>query len=58
MPIGVQANLRNKAGSYAIQGKGARFVRQIRGSYSSIVGLPVAETARLLEEFDVPIWNF
>ncbi len=48
----------DKAGSYAIQGKGARFVRQIRGSYSSIVGLPVSETASLLEEFDIATWNF
>ena len=48
----------DKAGSYAIQGIGARFVRQIRGSYSAIVGLPVAETAELLAEFEIPIWKF
>lgn len=47
-----------KAGSYAIQGKGARFVRQIKGSYSAVVGLPVMETAQLLMSFDIPIWNF
>ena len=48
----------DKAGSYAIQGVGARFVKQIRGSYSAIVGLPVVETADLLQEFNIPIWNF
>jgi len=48
----------DKAGSYAIQGKGARFVKQINGSYSAIVGLPMAETAQLLTEFDVPFWQY
>jgi len=49
---------KDKAGSYAIQGKGARFVKQINGSYSAIVGLPMAETALLLTEFDVPFWQY
>ena len=44
---------RDKAGAYAVQGRGALFVRHISGSYSGVVGLPVFETARLLEEFDV-----
>lgn len=34
-----------KAGSYAIQGKGARFVTGIQGSYSNVVGLPLYETS-------------
>jgi septum formation protein len=38
-----------KAGGYAIQGLAARFVRSIGGSYSNIVGLPLFETAALLE---------
>jgi septum formation protein len=38
----------DKAGAYAIQGKGAVFVREIRGSYSGVVGLPLFETAQLL----------
>ncbi|XDZ65971.1 nucleoside triphosphate pyrophosphatase [Alphaproteobacteria bacterium LSUCC0684] len=38
-----------KAGGYAIQGQAARFIDFISGSYSGIVGLPLAETARLLE---------
>ena len=39
---------RGKAGGYAIQGLAAAFVRQIVGSYSSVVGLPLFETAQLL----------
>jgi septum formation protein len=38
-----------KAGGYAIQGYAARFVREIIGSYSNVVGLPLFETATLLE---------
>jgi septum formation protein len=37
-----------KAGGYAIQGRAALFVRQIGGSYSNVVGLPLFETAALL----------
>ncbi len=40
---------RGKAGGYAIQGEAARFVRYIAGSYSGVVGLPLHETAQLLE---------
>lgn len=40
---------RGKAGGYAIQGLAARFVIQISGSYSNVVGLPLFETAQLLE---------
>jgi septum formation protein len=38
-----------KAGSYAIQGLGAMFIEQVRGSYSGVMGLPLYETARLLQ---------
>jgi septum formation protein len=38
----------DKAGGYAIQGLGALFVRQLRGSYSGVMGLPLYETSRLL----------
>ena len=38
-----------KAGAYAIQGKGAMFVKRIDGSYSNVVGLPIFETANLLK---------
>ena len=37
------------AGAYGIQGYAARFVRQLRGSYSNVVGLPIYETVRLLQ---------
>ena len=42
----------DKAGAYAIQGRAARFVAEIRGSHSGIVGLPLFETAQLLERLD------
>ncbi|MDC3196251.1 Maf family nucleotide pyrophosphatase [Gammaproteobacteria bacterium] len=42
-----------KAGSYAIQGCGAVFVKQLHGSYSGVMGLPLFETAQLLAEFGV-----
>jgi septum formation protein len=42
-----------KAGAYAIQGRAARFVRAIRGSYTGVVGLPLAETCALLATFDI-----
>ena len=38
----------DKAGAYAIQGRGGAFVAVLRGSYSGVVGLPVFETAELL----------
>ena len=41
----------DKAGGYAIQGFGALFVTEIRGSYSGVMGLPLYETAVLLQQF-------
>ncbi|MDA8772991.1 Maf family nucleotide pyrophosphatase [Luminiphilus sp.] len=41
----------DKAGAYAIQGRGGVFVQQIQGSYSSVVGLPLAETKTLIDKF-------
>jgi septum formation protein len=38
----------DKAGAYAIQGRAARFIPRIEGSYSNVVGLPVAPLAELL----------
>lgn len=40
---------RGKAGAYAIQGRAAAFVRQINGSYSNVVGLPLFETMGMLQ---------
>ena len=40
----------DKAGAYAIQGRAARFVVEIRGSYSGVMGLPLYETSRLIDK--------
>ena len=40
----------DKAGSYAIQGRGARFVERINGCYYNVVGLPIARLSAMLEE--------
>ncbi|MFL6736237.1 MAG: Maf family protein [Sphingomonas sp.] len=40
---------RGKAGGYALQGYGEVYVRHIAGSYSNVVGLPLAETRVLLK---------
>ena len=45
-----------KAGAYAIQGLGARFVKTIEGSYSGVMGLPLYETCELLKAFGVEIF--
>jgi septum formation protein len=45
----------DKAGGYAIQGRGALFVEQIEGSYSAVMGLPLCETGQLLGEFGVRV---
>ncbi|MBX3688360.1 Maf family protein [Dokdonella sp.] len=42
-----------KAGAYAIQGRAAAFIRHLDGSHSSVMGLPLRETARLLARFGV-----
>lgn len=41
-----------KAGGYAIQGRASRFVDHIEGSYSNVVGLPIATLYRLLRSID------
>ena len=48
----------DKAGAYAIQGIGSFLVRGIRGSYTNVVGLPVAELLDVLEKgFKVPMFG-
>lgn len=46
----------DKAGSYGIQGKGALFVEKIEGCYFNVVGLPLAQLARILGSFNFKIW--
>ncbi len=41
-----------KAGGYGIQGRAAAFIEHLTGSHSSVMGLPLYETARLLRELD------
>ncbi|MCK9259168.1 MAG: Maf family protein [Azoarcus sp.] len=45
----------DKAGAYGIQGRAAMFIKEIHGSYSGIMGLPLFETAELLEVFGYPL---
>jgi len=46
----------DKAGGYAIQGRGAAFVEHLEGSYSGVMGLPLFETAELLGRFGISLW--
>lgn len=48
---------RGKAGGYAIQGPAEAFIPWIRGSYSGVMGLPLCETAGLLEAAGWPLWR-
>ena len=40
----------DKAGAYAIQGRAARFIVELRGSYTGVMGLPLYETGQLLDK--------
>lgn len=46
----------DKAGSYAIQGVGSAIVKRVQGSYTNVVGLPLCEVARDLQQLEV--FNF
>jgi septum formation protein len=45
----------DKAGAYAIQGRAAAFITRLEGSFSGVVGLPLAETADLLARLGMPV---
>ena len=47
----------DKAGGYGIQGVGGIFVERLEGSYSGVVGLPLAETQQMLAELGVDLWK-
>lgn len=46
-----------KAGGYGIQGPAGAFIPWIQGSYTAVMGLPVAETAALLTAAGYPVWS-
>ncbi|MGE5613375.1 MAG: Maf family protein [Bacillota bacterium] len=48
----------DKAGAYAVQGKGAFFVEGIEGCYSNVVGLPLKKLYNMLFEFGVSVWDW
>lgn len=48
---------RGKAGAYAIQGPAGAFIPWVSGSYTAIVGLPLAETAGLLQAAGYPVFG-
>jgi len=48
---------KDKAGSYGIQGKGAVFVKEIRGCYFNVVGLPLFKLTEMLEGFGHPLYR-
>ena len=47
----------DKAGAYAIQGRAAVFIQDLQGSYSGVMGLPLYETADLLQQFGINLWQ-
>ncbi len=48
---------RERAGGYAIQGAGAALVEAVEGDYTTVVGLPVGLTLRLLDEAGLAPWS-
>jgi septum formation protein len=47
----------DKAGAYALQGRGGMFVEEIQGSASNVIGLPMALVRRMLSNFGVSVLN-
>ena len=51
-----QNHILDKAGAYAIQGMASAFIIELSGSYSGVMGLPLYETAQLLEEIGIELF--
>jgi len=51
------ADWQGKAGGYGIQGLAGAFIPWINGSFTGVVGLPLAETAGLLQAAGYPLWK-
>ncbi len=47
----------DKAGGYAIQGLAGALITRLEGSYTGVMGLPLFETAELLRQAGIPIWQ-
>lgn len=47
----------DKAGAFAIQGKGAVFIEKINGCYSNVIGLPLFKLYLCLNKLNINIWN-
>ena len=47
----------DKAGAYAVQGKGGLFVEALEGSYSNVIGLPLALVRKMLETAGIPLFK-
>jgi septum formation protein len=45
----------DKAGAYALQGEGRRFIERVEGSETNVIGLPLEETAEMLHDAGVEI---
>ncbi len=45
----------DKAGAYAIQGKGGLFIEKIEGDFSGVVGLPLTKLSKSLKEFEIDV---
>ncbi len=48
----------DKAGAYAIQGKGSAFIESINGDYYTVMGLPVRLVCKVLKDFGVNVTDF
>lgn len=47
----------DKAGAYGIQGLAAAFIKNMEGSYSGVMGLPIYETVQLLKNYGINLFN-